>query len=145
MVRNSLRFVSWKDEKAVAAGLKKIYQAATVGQAERALDGFAAEWDGKYPSISKSWKSNWPNLTHFFGYPPEIRKVIYTTNAIESMNRSLRKIIKAKGAFPNDDAVLKVLYLALRNASGNWKRPIKNWKAAINLFAIEFEGRVPLG
>lgn len=144
MIRNSLRFVSWKDEKAVVADLKRIYRAATVEEAGLALSDFASKWDDKYPSISKSWQSNWPNLTHFFAYPPEIRKVIYTTNAIESLNRSLRKIIKSKGAFPNDEAVTKVLYLALKNASKKWTRPLQNWKAAINRFAIEFEGRVPL-
>ncbi len=144
MIRNSLRFVSWKDEKAVVADLKRIYRAATIEEAESALSDFASKWDEKYPSISKSWQNHWSNLTHFFAYPPEIRKVIYTTNAIESLNRSLRKIIKSKGAFPSDEAVTKVLYLALKNASKKWTRPLQNWKAAINRFAIEFEGRVPL-
>ena len=144
MVRNSLRFVSWKDRKAVAAGLKAIYQAATVDEAARQLERFRAEWDEKYPTIGRLWKTHWDQVIPFFGYPPAIRKVIYTTNAIESINRQLRKTLKTRGALPSDEAVRKLLYLALQRASKKWTRPIRDWKAALNRFAIEFEDRMPL-
>lgn len=144
LVRHSLRYVTWKDRKKVAASLRPIYAAATVEEAEANMETFAKEWDGAYPSISKSWRSNWTQITPFLAYPPEIRKVIYTTNAIESMNRSLRKIIKNRGAFPNDQAAVKLLYLAIRNISQKWRRPIRDWKAALNRFVIMFEDRVPL-
>lgn len=143
-VRNSLKFVTWKDRKAVAADLKEIYRSATVEQAEQQLVRFAEKWDAKYPTISRSWLANWDRITPFFAYPPEIRKVIYTTNAIESLNRSMRKILKTRGALPNDEAVLKLMYLALDRISRRWTMPIRDWKAALNRFAIEFEGRVPL-
>jgi len=143
-VRNSLKFVAWKDRKAVAADLKKIYQAKTLEEAETQLDAFATQWDEKYSTISQSWRSNWEHLTPFFAYPEEIRRVIYTTNAIESMNRSLRKILKTRGSFPHDDAVRKLIYLALRNITKKWTKPIKNWKAALNQFAILFDDRVVL-
>ena len=144
MVRNSLRFVSWKDRKAVATGLKAIYRAATVDEATRKLERFAREWDEKYPTISRLWQSCWDRVIPFFGYPPAIRKVIYTTNAIESVNRQLRKTLKTRGALPSDEAARKLLYLALRRASRKWTRPIHDWKAALNRFAIEFEDRMPL-
>lgn len=144
MVRNSLKYVAWKDRKKVATDLKAVYNAITIDQAELKLDEFSSKWDDKYPTISKSWKTHWENIIPIFDYPEDIRKAIYTTNAIESLNRSLRKIIKTKGAFPNDDAVYKILYLALRNASKKWTMPIRNWHAAINRFAIAFEGRVPI-
>ena len=143
-VRNSLKFVSWKERKAVAADLKKIYQAATVEEAETQLGDFASQWDEKYPTISQSWLANWEHLIPLFAYPEEIRRAIYTTNAIESTNRSLRKILKTRGAFPHDDAVRKLIYLALRNITKKWTKPIKNWKAALNQFAILFEDRVVL-
>lgn len=144
MVRNSLRFVSWKDRKAVAAGLKAIYRAATVDEAARQLERFRTEWDEKYPTISRLWKTHWDRVIPFFGYPPAIRKVIYTTNAIESINRQLRKTLKTRGALPSDEAARKLLYLALQRASKKWTRPIRDWKAALNRFAIEFEDRMPL-
>jgi len=144
LIRHSLRYVTWKDRKKVAAALKPIYQAATVEEAEANLEAFAHEWDSAYPSISKSWRKNWPQIIPFLAYPAEIRKVIYTTNAIESLNRSLKKIIKNRGAFPNDEAAIKLLYLALRNASLKWTKPIRDWKAALNRFVIMFEDRVPL-
>ena len=144
LVRHSLQYVTWKDRKKVAASLRPIYAAATVEEAEANLEAFATEWDTTYASISKSWRRNWTQITPFLAYPPEIRKVIYTTNAIESMNRSLRKIIKNRGAFPNDQAATKLLYLAIRNISQKWSRPIRDWKAALNRFAIMFEDRVPL-
>lgn len=143
-IRNSLRFVTWTDRKQVAADLKPIYKAATAEEAETRLDAFAQKWDGKYPTIAKSWRKNWEHLIPFFAYPEEIRKIIYTTNAIESMNRSLRKIIKTRGAFPSDEAATKLMYLALRNISKRWTRPIANWQAALNRFVIMFGERVPL-
>jgi len=144
MVRNSLKFVSWKDRKAVAGDLKEIYRPATVELAEKALEAFSAKWDEKYPAISPSWRNNWANIIPLFAYPPEIRRAIYTTNAIESLNMSLRKIIKTKSSFPNDDALKKILYLALKNIEKKWTMPIQNWSGAINQFLILFGDRVPL-
>jgi putative transposase len=142
MVRNSLRYVSWKERKAIARDLRSIYAAATAEAAEQALAAFAARWDKRFPSISKSWRENWQRVIPFFAYPPEIRKVIYTTNAIESINASLRKVTRKRGAFPNPDSVRKVLYLAIQKAAVRWSRPIKDWAAALNHFSIVFEGRV---
>ena len=142
MVRYSLRYVSWKQRKEMAEDLKRIYQAGTLDQARENLDSFAAKWDTTHPSVSKSWYSNWERLTTFFDYPPEIRKVIYTTNTIESLNSSLRKVTKNRGSFPNEESVFKILYLALRNASKKWKMPIRDWKQAMNHLAILFEERV---
>lgn len=144
MVRNSLTYVSWKDRKKVAKDLRTIYQAATLEEAEAALDRFANLWDEQYPTISRQWRRNWDHLSPFFAFPQEIRKVIYTTNAIESMNRGLRKIIKTRGAFPTDEAARKLLYLALLNLSRRWTRPLTNWTAAINQFVIMYEDRVPI-
>ncbi len=144
MVRNSLKFVSWKDRKAVAGDLKEIYRPATVELAEKALQAFSAKWDEKYPAISPSWRNNWANIIPLFSYPPEIRRAIYTTNAIESLNMSLRKVIKTKSSFPNDDALKKILYLALKNIEKKWTMPIQNWSGAINQFLILFGDRVPL-
>jgi putative transposase len=143
MVRHSLNFVSWKRRPEVAADLKRIYQSATADEAEQRLGEFEAKWDDDYLPISQSWRRNWPRLIPFFDYPPEIRKVIYTTNAIESVNMSLRKLTKNRGSFPSDDALLKLFYLALRNISKKWTMPIQNWKAALNRFTIEFEERIP--
>ncbi|NJL23437.1 MAG: IS256 family transposase [Leptolyngbyaceae cyanobacterium SM1_3_5] len=145
MVRNALSFVSYKDRKAVAADLRLIYTASTEAQAEAQLVAFAEKWDARYPTISKSWLTHWQRLIPFFAFPPEIRKAIYTTNAIESLNMSLRKVIKNHRAFPTDEAVLKVVYLAIHNIAKRWTMPIKDWKAALNRFAIEFEGRLPTG
>ena len=144
MVRNSLTYVSWKHRKQVAKDLRAIYQAATLEQAEAALDRFAEHWDKQYPTISRLWRRHWDHLTPFFAFPQEIRKVIYTTNAIESMNRGLRKIIKTRGAFPTDEAARKLLYLALLNLSRRWTRPLVHWTAAINQFIIMYEDRVPI-
>lgn len=143
MVRNSLSYVGWKERKTVAADLKAIYRAATVSQAEQALEAFAQKWDKKYPSISKNWRTHWPELITFLKYPEEIRKAIYTTNAIESVNRSLRKITKNRGVFPNQESLLKLYYLALERAAKKWTMPIHNWSQALNRFAIEFGDRVP--
>ena len=142
MVRNSLKFVSWKDRKAIAADLRRIYGAPTLEAAEEALEAFAAKWDARFPSISASWRANWQRVIPFFGYPPAIRKVIYTTNAIESINATLRKVTRKRGAFPNPESVRKVLYLAIMKASERWGRPIRDWAAALNHFTILFEGRV---
>ncbi|MCA1604151.1 MAG: IS256 family transposase [Acidobacteria bacterium] len=144
MVRYSLQYVSWKHRKEVAADLKKIYQSPTREEAERQLERFAEKWDRAYPSISQSWRRNWERITPFFAYPVEIRRVIYTTNAIESVNMSLRKIIKNRGSFPTEEAAVKLLYLALRNISQRWTMPIKDWKAALNQFSIIFDGRMPV-
>jgi putative transposase len=143
MTRNSLNYVSWKDKKQVAAGLRQIYGAPTEEAAKSALDNFALTWDSKYPRISSSWKNNWDRLVPFLAYPEDIRKAIYTTNAIESLNNSLKKVIKNRGAFPNDEAVLKLLYLAMRNISKKWTMPIRCWKEALNQFAIIFGDRFP--
>jgi transposase-like protein len=143
MVRNSLRFVSWKDRKQVAAGLKKIYQSVTVTEAEQELEAFAEQWDRQYPSISRSWRSHWANLIAFFDYPDEIRKIIYTTNAIESINSVIRKATDQRKLFPNDDAALKVIYLAIENAAKKWSMPLRDWKPAINQFMIMFPDRMP--
>lgn len=142
MVRNSLRYVGWKQRKEVAADLRSIYTANTLEDAELALTEFSEKWDKVFPAISKSWLTHWENITPFFDYPPEIRKVINTTNAIESLNASLRKVIKNKRVFPSDDAALKQLYLALQNISRKRNMPIHNWGAAMSRFSIMFGERV---
>jgi putative transposase len=142
VTRNSLSYVSYKDRKEMASDLKLIYNAPTLDQAEWELECFGEKWGKRYPMSVQIWKSNWANIVPFFEFPPEIRKAIYTTNVIESLNYSLRKIIKNRSSFPSDEAASKLLYLALRNASRKWTRPIQDWKAAINQFAIHFEGRV---
>ena len=143
MVRNSLKYVSWKQRKEVAADLKTIYQASTADQAEMSLSDFEEKWDKTHPSIGQSWRRNWVRIIPFFAYPPEIRKVIYTTNAIESLNMSLRKVTKNRGSFPNDESMLKLLYLALNNIAKKWTMPIRDWKAALNRFSILFGDRMP--
>lgn len=143
MVRHSLRFVSWKERKSVAADLKTIYSASTAEAAEQALEAFEKKWQARFPSIARSWRSNWTNIIPFFSYPPAIRKVIYTTNAIESMQAQLRKVTRNRGAFPNAESVRKILYLAITRISKRWKRPIRDWVAALNHFTVVFEGRIP--
>lgn len=143
LVRYSLNYISWKLRKEVALDLRTIYAAATVEEAEQRLDEFEEKWGAAYPSIAQSWRRNWPRIIPFFDYPPEIRKVIYTTNAIESVNMSLRKITKNRGSFPSDEALLKLFYLALNNISKKWTMPIRDWKAALNRFTIQFEDRMP--
>lgn len=138
-IRQSLKYVSWKERKQVAADLKKIYGAAILDEAELALVTFGEKWDAKYPSISQSWQRDWENIITFFNYPSDIRKAIYTTNAIESLNMSLRKVIKNKRVFPSDDAVFKLIYLSIKNISKKWTMPIHNWKPAMNRFMIEFD------
>jgi transposase-like protein len=142
MIRNSLKFVSWRDYKAVSTDLKQIYQSVTEEEALKALESFSERWDVKYPQIAKSWKSHWHNLNTLFDYPEDIRKAIYTTNAIESLNSVIRKAINKRKLFPTDDAARKVVYLAILDASKKWSMPIKNWKSALNRFMIEFEDRI---
>lgn len=144
MIRNSLRFVVWKERKKVAADLRPIYTADTEAAAEAALTAFEEKWNEEYPMIGKSWRENWERIIPFLAFPKDIRKAIYTTNAIESINRQIRKIIKNRGHFPNDDAVFKLLYLALSIAEKKWTMPIRDWGRAINRFAIYFEGRLPV-
>jgi len=144
MVRNSTKFVSWKERKTICTDLKKIYTAPSETAGKNALDEFAEKWGYKYPMISKSWKANWENLNEFFAYPMDIRKAIYTTNAIESLNSSLKKVTQKRSAFPTDESILKVLYLALTKAEKKWTMPIRDWGAAMNQFAVYFGERVPL-
>jgi transposase-like protein len=145
MVRNSTRFVSYKDLKKVCADLKLIYTAPTEEAGRCALDDFGKQWNDRYPMIYQSWDMHWMDLCEFFKYSPEIRRVIYTTNAIESMNYQLRKVTRNRSTFVNDDAIYKIMYLALRNASKKWTMPIKDWGSALNQLAIEFgKERVPL-
>jgi len=142
MVRNSVKYVPWKDYKAITADLKQIYRSTTEDEALQALDSFSERWDEKYPQISRSWRSHWHNLNTLFNYPEDIRKAIYTTNAIESLNSVIRKAIKKRKLFPTDDSAKKVVYLAIMDASKKWTMPIRNWKAALNRFMIEFEDRL---
>ena len=142
MVRNSVKYVPWKDYKPVTADLKRIYQSATEDEALQALDEFAARWDERYPQISRSWRSHWQNLNTLYHYPADIRKVIYTTNAIESLNSVIRKATRKRKLFPTDDAAKKVIYLAIEAASRKWTMPIRNWKPALNRFMIMFEDRL---
>lgn len=144
LVRNALNYVAYKDRRAVAADLKRIYQAVTVSEAERALEAFAERWDSKYPSISALWLRKWEHVITVFDYPEEIRRVIYTTNAIESLNSVIRKAITNRRIFPSDRSALKGVYLAIEQAAKKWTVPVKDWKLALNRFAIEFEGRWPL-
>lgn len=141
-IRNSLKYVPYKDKKDVARELKKIYDADTIDIAESELENFASKYDAKYPLISKSWLNNWDNLTVFLQYPPKIRKVIYTTNAIESLNSQFRKVIKNKKLFPKDDSVFKSLYLAIDYLTKKWSMPVRYWNEAMPYFAIEFEERI---
>ena len=144
MIRSSMRYVSWKHHKALVRDLKPIYQATTREAAEAALERFSKVWDEEAPLISKQWRSNWTNLSAFYDYPPEIRRVIYTTNAVESVQAQLRKVTKKHGAFPTQDAVRKVLYLALQRASERWTMPIRDWPKALYHLSLVFPGRVPL-
>ncbi len=143
LVRFSLAYVSYKDRKAVVTDLKLIYRAATDEAAEQHLAAFAEKWEARYPSIAKSWRVNWARIVPMFGFPEEIRRAVYTTNAIESLNMSLRKVIKTRASFPNDEAAFKLLYLALRNIAKKWTMPIPNWSRAMQAFSIIYEGRVP--
>ena len=141
-IRNSLRYVPYKDKKAVTGDLKAIYGADTLELAEDALAAFGERWDAKYPTISRQWLSNWSNIIPFFEYPKDIRKAIYTTNAIESLNHTLRKGLKTRGVLPNEEAVFKLIYLGVKIVSRKWTMPIRDWKLALNQMAIKFEGRL---
>lgn len=142
MVRNSLKFVTWKDYKAVTGDLKAIYQSSTEDAALAELERFATTWDAKYSMISKAWRNHWDTLNTLFAYPPEIRKVIYTTNAIESLNSVIRTATRKHKIFAHDDSAFKVVYLAIQQASKKWTMPIHNWKMAMNRFMIDFEDRL---
>ena len=138
MVRNSTKYVSYKDLKEVCRDLKQIYSAVNEEEALEALDDLGRKWNGKYPMIQRSWETHWGDLSEFFKYPEEIRRVIYTTNAIESLNASLRKVTKNRAAFPDDEAIVKIMYLAISKAAKKWTMPIRNWGMALNQFAILF-------
>jgi len=140
LIRNSLSFVSWKDRKAIMPSIKAIYHAENADAALLRLDDFEAEWGKRYPAIGAAWRRAWQHVIPFFAFAPDIRKMIYTTNAVEALNRSLRKIIKTRGSFPNDEAAMKLLYLAIRNAGIHWRRPVA-WTAAMGQFAIQFGER----
>ncbi len=142
MVRNSLKYVSWKDYKAVTADLKRVYRSATEDEALLELERFGDAWDSQYPQITKSWRNHWQNLNTLFNYPEDIRKAIYTTNAIESLNSVIRKAIKKRKIFPSDDSARKMVYLAIKDASKKWTMPIQNWRQAMSRFIIEFEERL---
>jgi putative transposase len=143
LVRAALRYVSTEDSKAVAADLKKIYGAATVLEAEQALETFAQAWDAKYPTIAKMWRTKWSDIITLFDFPHPIRKAIYTTNAIESVNSVIRKFTRNRKIYPNEESALKIVYMAIREASRKWTMPIRKWKVALTHFAILFEGRMP--
>jgi len=144
MIRNSTKFVSYKDLKAVCRDLKEVYSAINAESGHEALQEFGKKWNDKYPMIQASWERNWNDLTEFYNYPKDIRRAIYTTNAIESLNFSLRKVTKNKSSFPDDDSIYKIMYLAIKNASTRWTMSIKDWALAVNQFAILFDGRVPV-
>lgn len=144
LIRNSLRHVNYKDAKPVVKDLRPIYQAATEDSAAVALEAFDAKWGVRYPMIGELWRRHWERFIPFFAFPPDIRRIIYTTNSIEAVNRQLRKIIKNRGQFPTDDAALKLLWLALMRAEKKWTYPIREWKRALHQFAIYFPDRVPI-
>lgn len=143
MVRSSVRFVPWKDRKQVCADLRAVYSAVHEKDALLALDAFNAQWGKRYPMVVKAWRERWPELSPFLDFPPELRKAIYTTNAIEALNRQVRKVIKTKGAFPNDEAAVKLIYLAIRNAQKTWGNRTRDWTAALLQFAVVFGDRLP--
>lgn len=142
LVRASLNYVSWKQRREAAGDLRPVYGAATAEEAARNLEVFAAKWDATHPTISQIWRRNWQRVIPFFAFPAEIRKVIYTINAVESLNMTLRKLIKTRGSFPNEDAALKLIYLGLRNVSKNWSF-IQSWREALNRFQILWPERMP--
>ena len=141
-VRNSLRYVASKNHKAFLADLKRVYRAASLAEAETALDELESVWGDKYPIVIKSWRTKWEHLSAYFKYPEDIRRIVYTTNSIEAVHRQFRKLTKTKGGFPNDDSLLKLLYMGIINASKKWTMPIQNWNLTISQLAIFFEGRL---
>jgi putative transposase len=142
LVRASLEYVSWKQRRTVAADLREIYTAPTAEDAERRLDAFASRWDATHPTISQIWRRNWQRITPFFAFPAEIRKVIYTTTAVESVHMTLRKVTKNRGSFPNEEAAMKLLYMALQNISRKWS-VVQGWREALNHFQILWPERMP--
>jgi len=142
LVRGRLQYVNWKERRSVAQDLRAIYQAATAEQAEQEREAFAARWDARYPTISALWQRHWEQITPLFAFPPEIRRIIYTTNAVESLHMTLRKVIKTRGSFPTEEAAMKLLYLAVRHISKKWG-PLPNWRQALNRFALLWEARFP--
>ncbi|EMC5060667.1 IS256-like element ISEc58 family transposase, partial [Escherichia coli] len=145
LIRNSLDYAGWKDRKALAAAIKPIYTAPTAEAAEAELDAFeAGDWGERFPTVVAAWRRAWTRVVPFFAFPPDVRRVIYTTNAIESVHARLRKIIKTRGHFPSDEAATKLIWLALRNITAEWSRASQHWKAAMNQFAIIYEDRFTL-
>jgi putative transposase len=142
-IRNSLRYISWKDHKAFVADLKTIYQAVTREEAEANLQRLAETWGKQYAIAVRSWQNNWPYLATMFDYPTQIRRLIYTTNTIEGYHRQLRKVVKTKGAFPSPDATRKLLFLVTRDITKKWTAPIREWKSILNQLAIRFADRFP--
>jgi len=143
-IRNSMKYVSYKEQKAVMADLKKVYQALTLEEAEFAFEMFKEKWGKKHPIVIKSWESNWQELTTYFSYPYGIRRLIYTTNTVEGYHRQLRKVTKTKTAFPTDDSLRKIIYLATKEISKKWTMPIQNWAECISQFVIQFEDRLSM-
>jgi len=141
-IRNSLRYVASKNHKAFMVDLKRVYRAASLGEAETALDELESAWGDKYPIVIKSWRTKWENLSAYFKYPADIRRIIYTTNSIEAVHRQFRKLTKTKGGFPNDNSLLKLLYMGINNASKKWTMPIQNWNLTLSQLSIFFEGRL---
>lgn len=141
-IRNSLRYVGSKNKKEFMVDLKRVYKAVNKELAESELDILEEKWNDKYPIVIKAWRRNWEGLSQYFKYPEDIRRIIYTTNTIEAVHRQFRKITKTKGAFPNQDSLLKLLYMGIRNASKKWTMPIQNWSLTISQLAIFFEGRL---
>jgi transposase-like protein len=141
-IRNSLKYVGSKHKKEFMADLKLVYKAVNKNQAEGELDMLESKWGDKYPIVINSWRSNWERLSQYFKYPEEIRRIIYTTNTIEAVHRQFRKLTKTKGAFPNQNSLLKLLYMGIQNASKKWTMPIQNWSLTISQLAIFFEGRL---
>jgi len=144
LIRNSVRHVNYKDARPIVADLRPIYQAATEVEAALALEAFDEKWGPRYPMIGEMWRRHWERFIPFFAFPADIRRIVYTTNSIEAVNRQLRKIIKTRGHFPTEDAALKLLWLALMKAEKKWTYPIKDWNRALHQFAIYFPGRVPI-
>jgi putative transposase len=141
LLRNSFNYVDWRDRKAVARDLKQVYSAPTADMAEQELRGFEEKWGKRYAAIVSVWERNWPNIIPFFSFPAEIRKIIYTTNTVEGLNRAFRKIIKSRGAFPSEEAALKLLYLAMKNAASKWES-VRDWRSALNQFALLWDERI---
>lgn len=143
-IRNSMKYVSYKDMKVLMRDLKQVYQALTLEEAELAFTGFKEKWGKKYPGVIRSWEDNWLELTTYFSYTDEIRRLIYTTNIVEGYHRQLRKVTKTKNAYPSDEALKKIFYLATMDASKKWTKPVKSWSSCISQLVLHFEDRVPM-